>query len=270
MGKHKRFSVHTFSDLATTAFSPVDYSRLKFGCNAAALKFGYQLAEQFFAKHVDHLLSHRCVVIPSPYNHVKNAATIMTEHFVNRLNELLVISSGEHVEATIIHRKVSYTNDYGFLSKEKRKGLLSNDSFYVNRDFVQGKTLIFIDDVRITGTHEEKLVEIMDRDNLDNDAFFLYFANYSGNSPDIEAALNFSGMKNVDDYIELATSDQHHVIVRPIKYLLGLAEDEFTNAIQRLPESKKLEVYFGCLGEGYFRIPNYQVNFARLKEAVGR
>jgi hypothetical protein len=121
---------------------------------------------------------------------VKNAATIMTKHFVDRLNMLSVFHSGHAVEYSVVHRKISYTNDYGFLSAEERKRLIDGDSFSINKHFVDGKTLLFIDDVRITGTHEHKLVELLDEAGIKlSTAHFLYHANLVSDTihPDLKA-----------------------------------------------------------------------------------
>lgn len=262
--RYMRFAVHNFSALETAKFSPTEYSRLKFGCDLAAQRLGHELATEFFYAHSDKLLANRCVVISSPYNHVPNAATVMTQHFIDRLNELLVFAQGEHVEYTVIHRKVSYTNDYGFLSKEKRRGLIDNDSFYLNRDFIEGKLLLFVDDVRITGTHEDKLVEILQRDGIQNEAVFLYYANYHGNQPDIEGQLNFSGMKSLTDYVEMTKQPGHHVIIRPIKYILGQKPEALKDALPQLDDHIITKMYHGCLAEGYYKIPGYQRNFGIL------
>lgn len=262
--KYQRFAAHQFSTLETAKFSTVEYSRLKFGCDKAAKKFGYELATEFFATHSDSLLANDCVVISSPYNFVPNAATIMTQHFINKLNELLVNASGKSVEYTIIHRKVSYINDYGFLSKEKRRGLIDNDQFYLNRDFIKDKMLIFIDDVRITGTHEDKLIEIMEREHVLNPAFFLYYASYQGSSPAVEAALNFAGVSSIADYMELTKEEDHHVIIRPIKYILGQTKAVLKELLPTFTDSFLDKVYYGCLAEGYYKIPNYQKSFGLL------
>jgi hypothetical protein len=261
-----RSAVHEFYDLETSKFSPERYSQLKFGSDSVAWAFGVELAEDTFEKYADVLLANRVVVIPSPYNHVENAATIMTGHFVNRLNHLLVQSNGSHVEYSVIHRKVSYINDYGFLSKEKRRGLIDNDSFYLNKDFYKDKLLIFVDDVRITGTHEDKLQQILEREGIKNRRMYLYYADYKGDNPTVEAQINFAGVRNVQDYLELAGEPGHHVIVRPIKYLLSLKEEEFDFAMNSLPFRKKQEIYHGALGEGYYKVPAYQINFNKLKK----
>jgi hypothetical protein len=259
-------AVHNFSKIDESCpFDPIDYSFLKFGCRKVAKKFGYELAESFFAKHTEALISQECVVIPSPYNYVKNAATVMTEFFVERLNQLLAESCGKSVEYSTIHRKVSYTADYGFLSKEKRKQLLSNDQFYANSDFLAGKTLIFVDDVKITGTHEDKLLEIIDNYGLyePNGHFFLYFANYEGDTPDIESKLNFAGIKYTFDVVHMINQSTTDLIIRPIKYILST---EHIDTVLNMMLPEKLEkIYKLALSEGYYKIPTYQQNLNAIK-----
>jgi len=261
MKKYTTFAAQVFSSLETCQFQPVLYSRLKFGCDVAAKHMGYELAEKFFTAHADTILANRIVVIPSPYNHIKNAATVMTSHFIDKLNELCVFANGQHVEYSIIHRKVSYTSDYGFLTKEQRRGLIDNDLFYMNKHFLKGKLLVFIDDVRITGTHEDKLREILERDRVKNDAFFLYYGNYTGERANIEGELNFAAVKSLDDYIALTKEPKHHIIIRPIKYLLSQDPQVLSHVLEGFATDKIDEIYFGCLAEGYYMMPNYQENF---------
>lgn len=268
---HHRFSVHKFSQIGEQAsFSAEEYSQFKFGSDLYAKIFGHQLAERFFEEHSDWLIANECLVIPSPYNYVKNAATVMTRHFMNRLNELLVEAAGKHAEYMTVQRKVSYTNDYGFLSKERRKGLIDNDTFFINNEYVYGKALIFIDDVRITGTHEDKLVEVLEQRGLDNPTFFLYFGEYFGNDPSIEAKLNFAAVSSPSDFVKITYQPNHHMIVRPIKYMLGLGAEDFNSTINDLSTQKAQTMYYGALHEGYHKIPSYQQNFAELRRIANR
>lgn len=255
-----RFFVHNFQNIENAGFSASDYSKLKFGSDSIAKKFGYELAERFADAHLDVLIAKPALVIPSPYNHVKNAATILSEHFVNRLNQILVPICGRSVEADTIRRYVSYINDYGFLSKEQRRDLINQDKFYLNKKFYRGKLLIFIDDVRITGTHEDKLIDILEKEKVKNDRFFLYYANYSGENPEIEAKINFAGVRSLADYVKLAQEPNHHVIVRPLKYLLAQNLEDLEKTLNGLNHNKLETIYCGCLAEGYFKIPTYQEN----------
>lgn len=256
----------TFTTLKDAQFNPRVYSRLKFGSNQAAKEMGRILAESFFDAHWGRLLHEQFVVIPSPYNYVKNAATVLSEHFVDHLNYLVALSGGQAVEWDIIHRKVSYINDYGFLSKEDRKALIDGDTFSLNKDFWGNKNLIFIDDVNITGTHEDKLVEILDTENVSNDTFFLYFAKYNGTEANTEAALNFSDISSVPAFVQMIKDEPDaKCLVRPIKYLMSQNEITFKVALSQLPLSYVEQLFFGCLAEGYNKIEKYAENFNFLR-----
>lgn len=263
-----QFSAYKFSSIEDCPFSVKGYSRMKFGSDEVAERFGEDLASKFFAAHSDIVLSNRSVVIPSPYNYVENAATIMTRHFVNKLNDLLVSAQGNSVETSIIGRKVSYISDYGFLSKEKRKGLIDNDSFYLNKDFLRDKFLICVDDVIISGAHEEKLREVLDEEGMENDCAFVYFGQYTGSSPEIEARLNFAAIRDLNDYEAVSSEEGHHTIVRPLKFLLTQKPDELKSYLKKQGKKKIKAIYNGCLGEGYYKIPSYQENFGLIRSMV--
>ena len=262
-----QFAAHHFNSLEDTDFSPEEYSRLKFGCDASAKKFGYELADKLFQQHSADLITKRAVVIPSPYNHVKNAATILTGHFLNRLNHHIVCANGEHLDYSVIHRKVSYIKDYGYLPADQRKKLIDNDDFFFNPDFYRGKTLIFVDDVFITGTHENKLVELLEKHRINNPCIFAYYGKYHGGKADIEAEINFASIRSLQNFADLCSETKHHMIVRPIKYVLSASPDDVRSFIARLSVQQLQELYFGCLGEGYYKIPIYQENFHIIADA---
>lgn len=265
MTRPLRFAAHHFADLDDAPFDPRIYSRLKFGSDQAARTMGHQLADALFHAHADTLLAHDIVVFASPYNYLPNAATVLTHHVIARLNELLVFAQGKHVEYSLIHRKVSYTADYGFLSAEQRRGLIAADRFSINRDFIGNKLLLFVDDVRITGAHEDKMLDLLARDHIENAAMFVYFAQYTGHQPDIEGRLNFAAVASLDDFIALTHEPRHHVIVRPVKYLLARPLAELETALPRLTDETLRALYDGALAEGYYAIPAYQAAFALLR-----
>ena len=268
---HHSFAVTSFTTM-NDAPHPDRYSRMKFGDDQAAREIGYEMANALFERHSDLLLANHVVVIPSPYNYVKNAATVVTQHMIDKLNELLVGANGQHVEYSIIHRKVSYINDYGFLPKAKREKLLSNDKFYVNKDFLVDKLLIFVDDIKITGTHEDKLKEILAREGMTNEVIFAYSAKYLGQSPEIEAQLNFAAVGTVADYLKISAQPNHHLLVRPIKFLLKQDPSIFRTYMTSIgwPAPELQALYYACLGEGYTQIPDYQTNINALKEYINR
>ncbi len=273
MNQTIQFAAHYFDSLEDMSFSPQDYSRLKFGSDTVAKNFGYELAETFFAEYSERLTYEQFVVIPSPYNYIKNAATIMAEHFVDRLNHLVVTSGGQHVEWSTINRKVSYISDYGFLSADERKKLIDGDTFHLNKGYLADKNLIFIDDVNITGTHENKLVEILSQNNVVNNRFFLYYAKFVDNGKagaDIESKINFAGIKDVEDFAELTKEPNHHMIVRPIKFLLALSPDKFERFLSNVSDNYAQKLYYSAIAEGYYQSPSYGLNLNYLTWYVNK
>ena len=270
MRNETQFSVHKFTSLQDAKFDPSEYSFLKFGSDRAAKKMGYELADAFFMEHAKRIIDASIVVIPSPYNYVKNAATIMSEHFVDRINHHIIKNGGSATEWSIINRKVSYINDYGFLDADSRKQLIDGDQFFFNCGFLEGKTIVCIDDVNITGTHENKLRQVLNDYNIQNDTFFLYFAKYIGEpgNAKIEAALNFSGVNDAKGFIELTKEPDHHCIVRPIKYLMNQDHEQFKVILSQLPTNYVGKMYYGCLAENYHKEPAYKKNFEFLQQMI--
>ena len=58
------------------------------------------------------------------------------------------------IELRKINRTTTYSVDYGELSAKERLKLISNDIFKINENFNGDEILIFIDDIKITGSHE--------------------------------------------------------------------------------------------------------------------
>ena len=265
------FATHDFENLDNAGFNIAEYSKMKFGDDTAAKNFGYALAESFFEANKALVLGQQLVVFASPYNYVLNAATIMTKHFIDRLNILSVTFGGHAVEYSIVHRKTSYVNDYGFLSANERKKLIDGDSFSINKSFTDDKALLFVDDVRITGTHELKIVELLEKENISlSNVHFLYHAKLSSSTvdPGIEAKLNFAAISSIADFVSIAHTNNHHMIIRPVKYILSQAEHEMKQLMLMLPQKSIVAAYHATLAEGYFKIPGYHKNFNLLKTAA--
>lgn len=246
------------------------YSQMKFGNVDIAKLFGTTMANNFFEQHKDVVISNNIVVITSPYNFVANAATLIGKYFIRQLNHLSVQAVGRPIEQTVIHRKVSYTNDYGFLSQQQRENLINQDDFYINHKFVDQKLIIFLDDVRITGTHERKVEQVLDENNLKNQFIHCYYGQYHGTDPTIEGKLNFTAFSSFDQYLNEIERGNYEFIVRPLKYILSQPNDVIVESLNnhRFTKSQIDEIYHNCLAEKYYQIPQYQQNFNTFKSQL--
>ena len=79
--------------------------------------------------------------------------------------------------------------------------MIGNDEFYIDNVFLEDKTLIILDDIKITGTHEIMIKRTLDQQSVTNDAYFVYFAELSNSNihPKIESYLNNYTIKSIND-----------------------------------------------------------------------
>lgn len=263
----ERVVMHTFSSIRRKSdFNVRAYSMLKFGSDWVARIFGKELADRFYATHRDMLKNERCVVIPSPLTcEIDIASTILGRHFVNALNDHCNRDGLEPVQWTVMHRDMSYVPDYAAMGKEQRESALGGDRLYLNKEFVEGKSLIFVDDVIITGTHERKLQKFMEAEGLKNRHVFCYYAAYIGDTAAIESRLNATGIKNVFDYMQLSGEPGFHLVVRGLRIVLEAPIKKLRAALMMANNDLIYKLYHGAISKGYDKI--YPEAFAELRAA---
>jgi hypothetical protein len=264
-----RVATHQFTSIEGAPFCARSYSRLKFGSNEVAKRFGYEMAESFFQTHGDILRNHPCVVIPAPSTTVSVAATLLSRHFMDRTNSLLSHIDRMPVEWSMIHRNMTYNNNYADLPKEERKKLLAADTIYINRSFVEGKFIIFIDDCTITGTHEEKISEFLLAEGLENDHAFVCFAKYQGDDPSIEMRLNHVEIRDAVDLVSLSWEPGHEVTTRSLRLLLEHPAEDFERLLANAPPAFVEASYHASIVKGYNRHAPYLSNFNTLARFFG-
>lgn len=268
--KINRYSLHKFDNRENINFSVSDYSMLKYGSGSVAKKFGEELAIGFFEKYSHIIVSKQVVVMESAYASIKNAASLITDAFTDKLNQLIVEFNGFHVERTKINRLVPYITDYGKLPLKKRQQLLKKDTFTLDVDFVKNKFLIFIDDIFITGTHQRKIEEMLEKYNLNHDdALGVYYAELSNTieDPAIESYLNEFKIKSIKDLKELINTDtDYKIIVRTVKMVLQSENsNDVEDLLKNINNSLIKKIYNLCLSEGYYKNPAFSTNFAILR-----
>lgn len=260
-----RHTLHHFSSLEDAPFDVGEYSRMKFGSVVAARHMGRALADDLYSKNRALLRGRDGLVIPSAYDYVQNAATLMTKYMLERLNHHLAMDGAQPFDYTLIHRKRGYSDDYGFLTAEQRAELMEKGQYFVNAEIMRDKLLILVDDVLITGSHERKLEKLLEQRGMDNERLYLYFAEYSGPDATIESRLNFADVVSPIDFVRICRERDHKFSVRPIKYLLSLPKTEARQVMRALSRETLAEAYAGAIAERYYQEPRYVENFMRLR-----
>lgn len=265
------YSLHKITDETKLGFSPNDYSRFKFGDGKVARSFGINLARGFIKEVLSEgALDKQLVVISSPYAFVPTATYAMKTPFVYELNHWLADKDIPVVQEAKVHRTITYKEDYGNLDAEQRLALITRDSFHIDSAFLEGKTLLFLDDIRITGSHERMIERMIAANNIENDIYMLYFAQLVNENihPSIENTLNYHYVKSIFDLDDIIKNDDFQINTRIVKYLLSSEATSFAVFIKNQCESFIRNLYNMALGNSYHRIENYSANIIYIKQLL--
>lgn len=266
--KYSLYQIQAAEDLA---FDPKGYSRFKFGDSLIAEQYGNELAEGFIASQLESTYNgQQLVVVPSPYSFIPTATYAMKTYFVYRINRWLAENGHPVVHETKVHRSITYKEDYGELDAEARMALIGNDSFHIDKAFLKGKQLIFLDDIRITGSHERMILKMVDEYQLDNDLFMLYFAELTGVGihPNFENYLNYYEIKSIFDLDNIVNSGNFNINTRFVKYVLSYDSVAFGLFIGEQSRAFCQLLYHMAIGNTYHTIDAYQTNLSLLKNIL--
>ena len=262
------YSLHKIYTSTGFNFDAGAYSRFKFGDDQQASIFGSDLADGFiYEVLLKQTISQQIVVISSPYAFIPTATFAMKNYFVFKLNRWLAEHHLPVVQETKVHRTVTYKEDYGELNAEQRMNLIGNDSFHIDAEFLKGKTLVFLDDIKITGSHERMIAKMIKQYSLHNDIYMLYFAELANPDipPNIENYLNYHEVKSIFDLNGIINSGHFCINTRVVKYILKYNHNSFCIFLQDKSTKFITELYNMALGNSYHTMDSYTLNLNYIK-----
>nr|WP_294949559.1 phosphoribosyltransferase family protein [uncultured Mucilaginibacter sp.] len=265
------YSLHHINSAQNFGFNADDYSRFKFGDGIVSKAFGTALADGFITERLAvNPIRQQIVVISSPYSFIPTATFAMKNWFVYRLNHWLAQHNFAVAQEAKVHRTITYKEDYGELDAEQRMKLIGNDQFHIDKDFLTGKTLIFLDDIRITGSHERMIMKMVGEYGLSNDIYMLYFAELTNKAihPNVENHLNYHHVKSIFHLEDIIKGGDFCINTRIVKYILNYDFDSFCIFIQGQNDTFTLQLYNMALGNAYHTIEAYAQNLNHIKKRL--
>lgn len=262
--------MHTISLLQTDSFNAEvykDYSRFKHGSKNIARKFGKNLAEEV-RKELPNYQGRSLVFYPAPFNNVPTASSALKDYLLSHISTAL-LDNKISVKQGKVHRLYSYDNDYGQMSKEERDAAISSDIFSIDKTFFhEDEVLVFIDDIKITGSHEKRIKELLEREDITNEVIFIYLFEYTGDDPITEHKLNHDSVNNLKDVNDIIRNDKFIFNTRVVKYILKAEISEFVNFIDYQSDIfQETLLHYSILNE-YNKNPKYKMNFDILRNIV--
>ncbi|MFC7346367.1 phosphoribosyltransferase family protein [Chryseobacterium zhengzhouense] len=266
---NKRYSLHKIDSAEEFTFSPEEYSYFKYGDKFYAEKFAKELFEGFIGQHSEILDTDKeIVVLPSPYMAIPTASNFLCFYFKKHLDFYLFQKGKKSSIISKINRNHTYTTDYGTLSFEDRKNLIANDTYYLDKDFLRGKLCIFIDDIKITGSHEYTVNKILNQYSVNADFLFMYYAELINMEidPKIENFFNYYTVKNVQDVVEVMSKESFQFNTRIVKYILGLNSENFEYLTSNVKKQHTDDLIELAISNNYHLIKEYENNINTLTQ----
>jgi PRTase ComF-like len=275
----QRIAAHSFDTQKDIKFDPSAYSLFKYGSRSWAHRFGKHLAQTFFNSPLFHKIlsdntDQKIIVLPPPCIHIPTAGHYLADAFFNHLNQKLHEQKRPHAWFIKTYRQKSYFGDYGKMSSEERRETLADEVFKVDAAFLKGHICLFVDDIRITGAHEERVMRMLEHYGLQDvtDYHFLFYAMMNQTAaldPTIESRLNRWGIEDLEPITKLIKRNDFVLNTRVLKFILSAPPDAFKAFTQDLDVSLTEKIYFAALNNGYAQLTELSQNFLYLKYCIG-
>jgi len=270
--KSTRYSLYKLTNETVSLFDSSQYSLLKFGHKKAINHFSEKLFHMIVDLHKSKSIDlNKCVILIGPYQFIDTASSLLTKQTIERLNEFAdQIGLVYKMESLKVDRKTTYFTDYAKMSKEDRYNLIKNDSFHVDYSKLADNDIIIVDDIRISGTHEDIMFDLFKSDGFSKTVNFLFLAEIDQNTfePAIEHQLNSTVIATAYDLIPYINDDSLEFTTRGVKMIFSLPEVEFLMFLDQIPSSKYAELYHLAIGNEYDKVEITASNIAILNNKI--
>ena len=264
-------NIQTFIAFTITAknkgdFDAVRYSRFKYGSTAPGVHFAKKLFNDFdqrlFDKDKDY------IVYSSPYQSIPTATYCMALEFFELLKKR-ALPCGRTVKFEKLFRDPTYTVDYGTLTKEERLKLIGQDTFSFIKTPEKDFTLIFLDDVKVTGSHEHVLKNSIKRFDIQNQCILGYYAIVDPELPaKYEHDINEAAINGIEDLVQISQQLDFAFNTRVIKRLLISEPRDFEFVLASLKDDQLKSMRALAKSNGYHNIGAYKENYKKLEQLV--
>lgn len=203
------------------------YSRFKHGSGKDASDYGISLAQSLVKAHPD-LFSGEfdLAIAAAPYRTVPKGAQGIANALLDYLNtKVLVGYLPKAVMVKITAENQPSDTDYSALSGAERAIRNDHVMFSIRQEDFKGRFLLIVDDTRITGGTEGKILRVLEQLDPPPPTMMLYVAHLDPESakadPRIEDRMNTTYVKNLSQQAEIIAAGGYLLNPRCIQFILN-------------------------------------------------
>jgi hypothetical protein len=240
-------------------FDVQTYSRFKYSDRDAAGRYGQMLTGTILGCDAFRAAQHhpdRVIVTASAYKQLPTAAQAVADSAIEALHGF-----GYPVRPGRIHRDTLTEGDYGNMSADERTYWMSRNGLWVDEAEFEGREVIVIDDVSISGAHGRSIVKMFE--SIDIASLTLVHVlklhpELAARDPKIEDRMNHAVIKNLWDLRQLIRDCSGFTPnARTVKFILSQPPPQIATFMDSLPHALVSMIYEGVQADGYDRMRSY-------------
>jgi hypothetical protein len=247
-----------------------EFSRFKHGASAPAWRFGRQLARTLLAGSAELVHADRLVVTASCYKVVPLASVALARVVAHRLNRERAESGRAPLVWTQFYRDQLIEGDYSMMSLAQRQDFIATDVIRIDEAVLAGAAVLVIDDLRVTGFHEDRLASVLTTAGVPV-ATFAYLVTIDGrDDPTVEQRMNTTTVDGVDALLPLAGGAGFILNSRVCKLILGAPPTDVERLVAALPTGLLAELVAALEGNGYAVMSRYRAAYDLMVATLSR
>jgi hypothetical protein len=256
-------------DDGRSAFNVAAYSRMKYGEVTATRHFGKLLAETLITAQPEVLSDETPTDFLVAYKAVPPACHYLSLYCLDHINAKRAVTHREPGRLLQIYKSRVAVSNYAAASQEARQQELNTIAFTLEGRSLCNNPFVLIDDVRITGAAEQKILEVL-LPAAPQRLTLLYLACLQKDAmPQMEDVLNAAAVRCLADIAAFIRADNFDLNIRTLKRILSSPPAELADFLTGIPVRMLEQLLRGTLATGVAFTTHHDAGY-RLLSAVWR
>ena len=237
---------------------------MKYGDAAATAEFASEIAD-VLQKELPELISESTPPeFLVAYKAVPPACFYLSRYCLDQLNIERLSQGNEPGRMVHVYKDRVAATNYAAATEAERKKELDDIGFSLEGRKLRGSHTIVLDDIRITGGAERKMLEVLAPEDPKLVALgyiALFDKDQAFNNPSVENDLNASVIRSVSDLLPLMRADNFDLNIRTLKLILATNPTRLVQFLEQIPERILEAVVRGSVDTGVDFVAQYKDGF---------
>lgn len=252
-------------------FDPAQYSLMKYGSRAATRTFAAELACQLSVELPETMYGDVPPQFLVAYKAVPPACYYLSRYCVGKINERRVEQGQEPGRVVQVYKNKVATTNYAAASGAERERELLGIDFSLEGRSLRDVPAVVLDDIRITGAAERRMVHIVEPARplvLALGYIAAFNADQAAANPSIEHDLNTTAVKDATAISRLAEHDDLDLNIRTLKLLLADESATLRTFTETAPLSIVEAMLRGTIDTGPDFVAQYKNGYSVLADVA--